>query len=163
MERYLGIDPHTRSCSFAVVSEQGKVVRRDVVQTNGRALVGYLQQLAGRLHLAIEECEWSQWLFEILSPHVVAIVVHGRKRRGSKSDTLDAEDLARRLRTGQIGKPIFKAPGRLASSLGSGPDHTRRARNSSAGATRMPSGVDASLLPSAQSCQASHSGKRALR
>lgn len=111
MERYLGMDVHTASCSICVLDARGKQLRRDVVETNGQALVGYLKQISGRLHLCFEESEWAAWLWEILSPHVAELVVtRGEWRRGSKSDAIDAHALADRLRTGQVGKPIFKAP-----------------------------------------------------
>lgn len=115
MERYLGMDVHAESCSFCVLNASGKVVRRDVVETNGQALVAYLKQLAGRLHLCFEESEWAGWLWEILSPHVAEVVVfRGERRKGSKSDAIDAHALAERIRTGQVGTPIFKAPRQFA-------------------------------------------------
>ena len=76
MERYLGADVHAASVTFCVLDASGKQIRRDVVETNGKALVGYLQQLSGNLHLCLEEGEWSQWLYEILSPHVAELVVY---------------------------------------------------------------------------------------
>ena len=51
------------------------------------------------------------WLYEILSPHVdEAVVAGGTESRGQKSDTRDAYGLAEKLRTGALGKRIFKAP-----------------------------------------------------
>ena len=47
MERYLGADVHAASVPFCVLDASGKQIRRDVVETNGKALVGYLQQLPG--------------------------------------------------------------------------------------------------------------------
>jgi len=115
MERYIGMDVHKASCSLCVLDATGRVVRQDVVETNGQALVGYLQHQPGQLHLCFEESEWAAWLWEILSPLVAELVVTlGEKRRGSKSDTLDAHALAERLRTGQVGPSIFKAPNRFA-------------------------------------------------
>jgi hypothetical protein len=73
MERYLGGDVHAASCTFSVLNESGKPLRRDVVETNGQALVRYVKQQPGNLHLCIEEGEWSQWLYEILSPHVAEL------------------------------------------------------------------------------------------
>ena len=70
MERYLGGDVQAASMTFSVLNEAGKRLRRDVVETNGRALLGYLKQQPGNLHLRIEEGAWSQWLYEILFPHV---------------------------------------------------------------------------------------------
>lgn len=54
MERYLGGDVHAASVSFAIRSEAGKVLRRDVVETNGQALVSYdaLLQTGTRPNLA---------------------------------------------------------------------------------------------------------------
>ncbi|MGH7571436.1 MAG: IS110 family transposase [Gemmatimonadota bacterium] len=115
MERYLGMDVHGESTTVVVLSAAGKAVRRDRVETNGRALVGYVKAQAGRLHICLEEGEWSQWLYEILSPYAVEVVVYRpRWRPGAKSDRIDAHALAERLRTGRVGCPVYKAPRRWA-------------------------------------------------
>lgn len=115
MTRYLGLDVHQESTTAVVVSAQGKHIRRDRLETNGQVLVRYVQSLAGEVHVCFEECEWSDWLDEILSPHVDHLVVyHPRWRPGPKSDSLDARDLAEKLRTGQIGCPVYKAPRRYS-------------------------------------------------
>ena len=51
MERYIGGDVHAASVTFDVLKETGKRLRRDVVETNGKALIGYLHQIPGNLHL----------------------------------------------------------------------------------------------------------------
>lgn len=115
MQRYLGLDAHAVSGTFTVLDATGRQIRRDVVEMNGQALVGYLKQQPGRLHLCLEEGEMAAWLCEILSSHVAeVVVVHGEKRRGSKNDALDSRALAERLRTGQIQQAIFKAPRQYA-------------------------------------------------
>jgi transposase len=109
MERYLGGDVHAASVTFSVLDASGKQLRRDVVETNGKALIGYLRQIPGNLHLCIEESEWSQWLYEILSPFVAELVVYrGEWKPGMKSDAIDAHGLAEKLRTGQIDRPVYK-------------------------------------------------------
>jgi transposase len=109
------MDVHAESCSFCVLDARGKEVQRDVVETNGQALIQYLKQFSGRLHLCYEESEWAGWLWEILSPHTAEVVVfRGERRKGSKSDAIDARHLAERIRTGQVGMPIFKAPRQFA-------------------------------------------------
>ena len=40
MERYLGADVHAASVTFSVLNESGRQLRRDVIETNGKALVG---------------------------------------------------------------------------------------------------------------------------
>jgi hypothetical protein len=61
MERHPGADVHAASVTFSVLDASDQL-RRHVVATNGTAVVGYLQQLVGNLHLCVKEGEWSQWL-----------------------------------------------------------------------------------------------------
>jgi len=111
MERFIGIDAHAQSCTFGVIDAKGKQLRTDVVETNGESLVEYIRLIPGRRHLCIEEGMHSQWLSEILSPHVHELaVVFAQKKSGNKSDALDAFGLAERIRSGSIGPKIFKAP-----------------------------------------------------
>lgn len=115
MKRYLGLDVHAESCTFSVLNESGKEIRREVVETNGQALVAFLKLLPGELHLCTEEGEWSPWLYEILSPHVERmVVVWPEAKRGAKNDALDARGLAERLLTGKLGRVVFKAPRQFA-------------------------------------------------
>ena len=51
MQRYLGIDVHSKSSTIYVMSAAGKKVRQDVLETNGQALIGYLSQIPGQLHV----------------------------------------------------------------------------------------------------------------
>ena len=113
MERYLGIDVHRDSSTICVISASGKPTRRDIVETSGQTLVRYVKQLAGSLHVCIEESTWSEWLYEILTPHVAELVVFQNEwTPGAKSDAIDAQGLAERLRLGQAGPGVFKAPNR---------------------------------------------------
>jgi len=116
MDRYVGCDPHADSCTFSVRAAKGKVVRRDVVETDGEALVGYLRGLGGRIHLCTEEGEWSQWLAELLAPYVAEfVVVQPERKRGSKSDRIDADGLSEQILTGQLGQVVFKDRGRFTA------------------------------------------------
>jgi transposase len=115
MQLYIGADVHAASTTFVALDPSGKVVSREVVQTNGQDLVGYLKKLSGTLHLCIEEGEWSLWLAEILRPHVAEFVVHQSKwQPGVKCDASDAKDVADRLLNGRI-RPVFKDPARFTT------------------------------------------------
>jgi transposase len=116
MERFIGLDGHTSSCTLAVIDEKGKTKRQTVVETNGQALVEFVRVIPGRRHLCLEEGPQSQWLYEILSPHVHDLaVVRGEKNVGNKNDGLDALRLAERMRTGDLGSRIFKMPESLTT------------------------------------------------
>jgi transposase len=111
MERYLGLDVHAASCTLAVISQTGKRLKDLPVETNGQALVEAVRMIPGRKHLAFEEGLQSAWLYETLSRHVDEIVVAGiTESRGPKSDKRDAYGLAEKLRVGDLGKTVFKAP-----------------------------------------------------
>lgn len=113
MKRYLGIDVHRDSSTMCVLSATGKRVAREVLATNGHALVSAVRKLRGTLHVCIEEGTWSEWLYEILSPHVAELVVYQNEwTPGAKSDAIDAHGLAEKLRIGQAGPGVFKAPKR---------------------------------------------------
>jgi transposase len=108
MQKYIGLDDHATSCSFGVLSEHGKRLGSAVVETSGQALVGFVGSIAGCRHLCLEEGTRSNWLYELLSPHVYQIVVtHAEKHPGDKDDIRDAFRLAEQLRTGTV-KPVFK-------------------------------------------------------
>jgi len=111
MERYIGMDVHAASCTLAVISQAGKRLKDLPVETNGQALVEAIRMIPGRKHLVFEEGLQSAWLYETLSPHVDEIVVAGiTESRGPKSDKRDAYGLAEKLRVGDLGKTVFKAP-----------------------------------------------------
>ena len=111
MERYIGLDVHAASCTLAVISQAGKRLKDFPVETNGQALVEAVRMIPGEKHLVFEEGLQSAWLYETLCPHVAEIVVAGiTESRGQKSDKRDAYGLAEKLRSGTLGKRIFKAP-----------------------------------------------------
>ena len=114
MERYIGLDAHAKSCTFAVISESGKRLKSAVVETNGRALIGFIKTVPGRTHVCLEEGTQSGWLYEILSPHVDEIIVTHleQENRGRKDDLSDAFARAEQLRAGAV-TPVFKDGGRL--------------------------------------------------
>ena len=116
MDRFIGMDVHASSSTLAIVGPTGKRIRDFVLETNGKALVEAVTLVPGCRHLCLEEGTHSDWLYEILSPHVRRVVVLGQnqKRRGPKSDKLDAYDLAERLRVGNIDKSVFKPAGQFA-------------------------------------------------
>jgi hypothetical protein len=65
MQRYLGIDAHSKSSTIYVMSAAGKKVRQDVIETNGQALIGHLAQIPGQLHVGLDEGEWSALLLGV--------------------------------------------------------------------------------------------------
>lgn len=113
MERYIGLDVHAASTTIAVLGPSGKVLRTQIVETHGAALVEALRSILGKRHVCLEEGTQSAWLYEILSPHVEELIVAalGEQNRGPKSDAIDAVKLAEQLRTGSIEKRVYKDRG----------------------------------------------------
>ncbi len=112
MRRYIGLDVHQTSTTFAVIGESGKRIATHVVETNGQALVEQLKTIPGERHVCLEEGTQSAWMYEILSPHAEEVVVTGiSESRGPKSDERDAYGLAEKLRKGAIERRVFKEVG----------------------------------------------------
>ena len=115
MDRYIGVDAHSTSCTIAVVGPSGRRLGSQVVETNGRALVEAIRVIPKPRHVCMEEGTQSAWLHEILSPEVDELVVASvTESRGPKSDVRDAFGLAEALRIGSMATPVFKAPTRFA-------------------------------------------------
>jgi transposase len=109
LKRYIGLDVHVASTTFAVLSESGKRLGTYVVETNGQALVEQLKTIPGTRYVCLEEGTQSAWLYEILSPYAEQVVVAMvTESRGQKDDQRDAFGLAERLRTGAIKHQVFK-------------------------------------------------------
>jgi hypothetical protein len=116
MRRYIGCDAHATSCTFGVVGPSGRRLRREVVETNGRALVDFIRSVPGERHLCLEEGEQAQWLVELLGGHVdKAVVIQLPPRMGPKNDERDAFQVAEVLRTGQSCRRVYKDPHRFGN------------------------------------------------
>ncbi len=116
MDRYIGIDVHSKSCTFAVMSAAGKRVQEARVETNGQFLREFVQGTGGRKHVCIEEGAYADWLYELLDPivHEMVVVLPG-KSSGCKNDSVDAWKLADDLRRGNMTRTVFKAPDRFTA------------------------------------------------
>jgi len=112
MERFIGLDTHLSSCTMAVLGPSGRRLRSEVVETSAEALVSAIRSVGGTRRLCFEEGTMSDWLYEVLSPHVGQLVVIApQKKRGQKSDQVDAFDLADKLRLGDVKHAVFKGTG----------------------------------------------------
>jgi hypothetical protein len=113
MDKYIGIDVHAASCTIAVVDARGKQAGSHVVATHGQEIVDCLRAIPGQRHVCFEEGTQSGWLFEILQPHAVEVVVEGVEagHRAPKDDKRVAFGLAEDLRLGAIKTRVFKNGG----------------------------------------------------
>jgi len=130
MDRYIGVDGHAVSCTLGVMGPSGKRLKQMVVETNGAALVEAVRSVPGRRHICLEEGTQSAWLYELLAPHAVEIVVTvPPESRGPKSDLRDAWTRANELRTGAVATRVYKAPSQLASLRNAVRAHTFAVRD----------------------------------
>ena len=107
---YIGLDAHSRSCTFAVMNGRGKVLDRHQVPTEERLLLDYLRSFRGNKALVFEETTVSHWLYVLLKGEVNKLVVcnpvMNKKRSKAKTDFLDAVELADLLRVDRL-EPVF--------------------------------------------------------
>lgn len=115
MDRYVGLDAHSGTCTLAVMSQAGRRLTSRVVETNGSALIEGVRSMPGDIHLCLEEGTQSAWLHELFSTHVAEIVVAvPEESRGPKDDLRDVWSRAEDIRTGRIRTRVCKAPKLLA-------------------------------------------------
>jgi hypothetical protein len=89
----------------------GKLVMECVIETKAITILEFVHGLRGSLHLTFEEGTWAAWLYDLLKPHVVKLVVcdprrNGYLKQGSKSDRNDARKLAELLHSNML-RPVY--------------------------------------------------------
>ena len=75
MDRYIGIDAHTQSCTLAVMGPSGKRLKEVRLETNGKVITEFTRSLAGHKHICLEEGTQAEWLYEMLEPLAEEVVV----------------------------------------------------------------------------------------
>jgi len=110
MGKYIGMDAHMSTCTFCVLDEGGRELDNTTISTNGRRIISYLRGIKGSKSLAFEECELSNWLYEILKDEVKELIVcnpaANKEYKRKKTDKFDAREIAKLLR-GNFLTPVF--------------------------------------------------------
>ncbi len=84
MDRYIGIDAHSASCTIAVLGPTGKRISSNVIETNGKSLVTAVSAVPGTRHIIFEEGNLAAWMYELIAPlaHEIVVVRVAKKQRG---------------------------------------------------------------------------------
>ena len=112
--RYVGLDVHRDSISAAVRDHEGKILKETVMETSEAALLGWIKELRGIVHVTLEEGTWAVWLYELLQGRVERVVVcdpRKNSRQGNKNDRIDARELADLLRCNRLSSVFHGAQG----------------------------------------------------
>ena len=118
---FIALDVHCAFSEMAVVTAQGKLVRRERCETTIPALVERLSEVRRPRRLTFEEGPLADWLARELRSHVDELVVceprrnHWIAKDGDKDDPVDAFKLAELYRGGYL-KHVHQA-GSLERSL----------------------------------------------
>ena len=73
--KYIGMDVHQASISIAVRDAAGKLVIESLIETKAATILEFLQGLKGTLWVTFEEGTSAAWLYDLLKPHVVKVIV----------------------------------------------------------------------------------------
>jgi len=90
-EKYIGLDVHQATISVAVLDSTGKLVMESILETKAATILEFFAGLRGNLSVTFEEGTWAAWLYDLLKPHVVKLVVCNPRKNallkdGNKSD-----------------------------------------------------------------------------
>src|SRR5499427_624908 len=108
--KYIGMDVHKESISIAVRNAGGKIAMESVIETKAYTILEFIDGLRGEVHVTFEEGTWSEWLYDLLKPHVSKLVVCDPRRNallkeGNQNDRVDARKLAELLQNNQL-RPV---------------------------------------------------------
>ena len=113
-EHFIALDTHCSFSEMAVVSQSGRLLKRDRCPTAIPQLVAMLSSLRAPRVLTFEEGSLADWLARNLRPHVQRLIVCEPRRNAhiakesDMDDPLDAEKLAQLLRGGYL-KEVHQA------------------------------------------------------
>jgi len=102
MKNYIGLDAHSRTSTFVVLDSKGRQILHKTVASTEREILRVIDGLKGSKALVFEECHLADWLNTLLKPNVDELVICDpariSKKRGAKTDLIDAHHLAQELR-----------------------------------------------------------------
>ena len=109
--KYIGMDVHQASISIAVRDASGKLVIESLIETKAATILEFLQGLKGTLWVTFEEGTSAAWLYDLLKPHVVKVIVCDPRKNallktGNKNDRVDAQKLSHLLHAGLL-TPVY--------------------------------------------------------
>jgi len=108
MKNFIGLDAHSKTCTFVVIDKEGEIINEGKFSTNERNLSTFFKGLNGKVHIMFEETNIAQWVFCILKDLVHEVIVchpaYLPKKSGPKNDYRDALHLAIQLRAGNYTK-----------------------------------------------------------
>lgn len=111
-DKYVGMDTHSATTVIEVLSANGKVVNKSIMETNREQVTDFFRGISGTVHVTFEEGAQAAWLYEIIRPLVAEVIVCNPRdnklvQTGNKSDKIDAHKLASLLRMGEL-KPVYQ-------------------------------------------------------
>lgn len=104
----ISFDAHCQETEIVVMTELGRVTKRDRLMTRIPELSVFVKSVARPRDLVVEEGPLADWLYRTLSPHVDTLVVCDPRRNhliakdSDKDDPIDAEKLGHLYRGGHV-------------------------------------------------------------
>ena len=77
--KYVGLDVHQATTVIVVREESGRIIVRTIVPTEATPLTEFFRSVRGSVHVSFEEGTQSHWLYTLLVPLVMRVVVCNRR------------------------------------------------------------------------------------
>lgn len=111
MDVYIGLDAHSKSCTFVATNKDGEILKEGMFKTSERNLKDLARSFEGKkVALTLEESNIAQWMYCVLKDEVTQLIVchpaYLPKKSGPKNDYKDALHLVVQLRAGNL-TPVF--------------------------------------------------------
>lgn len=104
----MGLDAHSASCTLAVLSQDGNLIRCQSFETSERNLIAAVTAYEGERILVVEESHLADWVKRVLDPYCDQVIICDPQRNKwiwkaeHANDQVDAIKLAKLLHAGFI-------------------------------------------------------------
>jgi transposase len=103
--KYTGMDVHMTSTVIVIMNSTGKVVTEAIIETKASTILDFFKGQRGALHVTLEEGTQAAWIYDLIRPYVIQVIVCDPRKinkTNNKADKIDAKHLAELLRTNAL-------------------------------------------------------------
>jgi hypothetical protein len=76
--KYVALDVHQAMTVASVREENGRIIARSIIPTEGQAILEFFRGMRGSIHVTFEEGTQAQWLYDLLVNRVDRVLVCDR-------------------------------------------------------------------------------------
>src|SRR6266478_3960074 len=117
------MDVHKEAIVIAVLNGSGKLIMETIVETKASSILQFIHGLRGELQVTWDEGTWAAWLYDLLQPQVLQVLVCDPRRNDPQGSPQNRPTVvtSKPANESGLGLSCFTPPPPVEASLFSAP------------------------------------------